>query len=142
MRINIFYISLLFFTSCSSLPPNTIVRKIEAEDLTQAKNVVTNHVQFLKTLFIQTRDPYYNVLKWSDECLSENSIGEILEKDNSLVSKSVLFMKNNEPGYCSNNLDAIKTHLIYKYCDQQKAVLELKIHDEEIGDFELEKVCD
>ncbi len=136
------FLAAFILLSCSSLPEGALVRKIPAKSESEAKSIIFNHVQFLKTLFVQTRDPYYNVLKWTEECLQENIIGAMETTDAVLFSKSVLYMKNNEPGFCSRNSDVEKMVLLYTYCPNGGFVSELKMSFDDYNESVMASVCD
>lgn len=107
--------------------PGVVIKEIPLDNPTEAKKVINNHINFLKHLFTQSTDPYFGIPKWSKECLVENQIGEISEIDRSLQSTSTLYMDSNlAPGLCSSTVNAMKSHLIYLHCENEKVVYEVK----------------
>lgn len=100
MRVTVPMIKLLFFIvliSCSGTP----YRKIQMESHQLANKWVQNKINFLGNIFEQSRDPYYGTPQWSEKCLEENLIGQIIATNHSLRSDSVLYLnQSGEAGFC------------------------------------------
>ena len=106
-----------------AFPSDAKVRTIDVSSAEQAKKVIDNHVRFLKLLFEQSRDPYYGKLKWSEECLKANQVGERIEVGDSMVSNSTLLLDSRGgPGNCGGTSHAV----IMLYCPGAKEVHEIK----------------
>lgn len=132
---------LLILSACSQLPKNAYVRRISVSGEAEARNVIKNQGSFLKDIFQQSHDPYYNLPKWSEACLKGNIIGEAVEKDGAIRSVSELWLKNNEAGYCPGKDESVKSLAIFEYCPGTKEVLVLKFPEEGNQHFKEKSVC-
>ena len=128
---NTFFLLLFLLSACAvtktnkltAFPLDAQVRTIDVSSAEQAKKVIDNHVRFLKLLFEQSRDPYYGTLKWSEECLKQNVIGERVDFNGSMASSSVLFLdENGKPGHCSGS----RLMVVYVYCAGSKIMSEIR----------------
>lgn len=139
---------IIFFSccliSCTTNPKkNFKIKSIPAYDKKQARSIIQNHINFLQILFKQSHDPYYNVPKWSSQCLKENEIGELIESETKLQSNSLLYLsKTHEVGYCSQAEGTYLAHVIYIYCEKKNEVLEMKIPVENQKNPEIISLCD
>jgi|GEM_PF-2846196 len=100
-------------------------RDIKVSSASDARHIIQNQLRYLSELFRQSRDPYYNKNKWSEECLRENVIGEIHEFEGHPLSISILYLDQSlQPGVCSGE----RFHVIMIYCPELGAVREIKIN--------------
>jgi aromatic ring hydroxylase len=106
---------------------NFPTKRIPAASKTQARSIIQNHLNFLTMLFEQSKDPYYNVPKWTDECLEENKIGTITETESQLQAVSLLYLsRSHEVGHCGRTPGAYQAYVVYIYCEKGNEVLEVK----------------
>lgn len=114
--------------SCTtSAKKNLHYKSIPATDKAQARSIIQNHLNFLHLLFEQSQDPYYNVPKWTAECLEENKIGPLTESEKSVQAISVLYVNSlNEVGQCSRSPRTFPAYVIYIYCNKTHEVREIK----------------
>ena len=135
------YPLIFILVSCSAvptLPRNRTIRKIPVDSRDQAVKVVDNHVRFLKMLFQQSRDPYYGKLKWPEECLKANQVGERIEVGEVLVSNSLLLLDSRGvPGNC----DGSKHTVIMLYCPGAKDVQDIRFPSPVLPRFRSEDYC-
>lgn len=130
--MNIFWaFVLVFLAGCSHRSSQSVdlsqatKRDIKVSSVSDARHIIQNHRRYLSELFRQSRDPYYNKNKWSDECLRENVIGEIQEFEGHPLSISILYLDQSlQPGACSGE----RFHVIMIYCPELAAVREIKIN--------------
>lgn len=132
---------LLVLFSCSHLPSGARVKEIPVANEAEAKLVIQNQINFLKSLFQQTKDPYYNVEKWTKACLDANFIGPLDIKDKSISSYSMLYLKNGEPGHCPYAEGTKLEWLVYHYCQGDKVVKEIKLPQADSPDFQQKEFC-
>jgi hypothetical protein len=129
----------LFQLSCSSRQqfssldelaktPGYKLKKIEVASQKEARTWMQNQLNFVTMLFQQSRDPYYGVPKWSDECMKENKIGHITENPKGLQVVSELYLSEQGfPGLCSTSTGATRSFIIYIYCQETTFVQEIRI---------------
>lgn len=135
-------IALFFFcVSCAQLPENAKIRRIPVEGEGQARAVIGNQVSFLKDLFKQSYDPYYNLPKWDTQCLAANQIGQSPEATSALRSVSELWLKNNEAGYCPGKDNSVRSYVIFEYCPGEGAVVEVKVPAEKASALKEASIC-
>lgn len=104
------------------------IKKIHTNSEKEAKNWIQNQINFLAMIYQQSRDPYYGIPKWSEECLNENKIGEIAKTENGLQVISEIYLnQQGMPGFCSTSPNARRSLIIYLYCVNQDHVLEIKV---------------
>lgn len=119
MRLITFFL-MIFIAGCSNLE----YREIPVTSKAQASMVINNEITFLKDTFVQSREPYYGGLRWSPECLADNTIGNIIEDEKTIRVQSRLILdKNGDPGFCAGE----KNIMVLLYCDGEKFVREYKI---------------
>jgi hypothetical protein len=119
--------SLFMLFSCATSPKQDfLTKRIPAANKTQARNIIQNHLNFLTMLFEQSKDPYYNVPKWTDECLQSNEIGKITETETQLQAVSLLYLSHShEVGHCYRTPGAYQAYVVYIYCEKSNEVLEV-----------------
>ena len=124
-------IALFFLSACTHLSKQNIklseanIREIKANSVSEANYILLNQQRYLHELFRQSSDPYYNKKKWSNECLSENVIGQLNEFKGSPLLISVLYLDQSfQPGACSGE----RFHIIMIYCPKLAIVREIKIN--------------
>lgn len=102
----------------------SVIKYIPVQSPEEARMVIENDVRFLKRLFTQSRDPYYGRPKWSESCLADNRIGElVIEEGGFLQAASEIFIDYNaNPGVCKG-FKVIKRLV---YCPGDKSVLHLR----------------
>lgn len=104
------------------------IKKIQTNSEKDAKNWIQNQINFLAMIYQQSRDPYYGVPKWSEECLKENKIGDISKTENGLQAISEIYLnQDGMPGFCSTSQNAHRSLIIYLFCENQDHVLEIKV---------------
>lgn len=104
------------------------IKKIPVSDRGQAEKVINIRLQFLKLLFEQSIDPYYNTPKWTPACLAENKIGEVEKFSNGAQLVSELYINLvDQTGFCSSNVTARKAKVIYVYCEPSAEVIEITL---------------
>jgi hypothetical protein len=100
-------------------------RDIKVKSASEARHIIQNHERYLSELFRQSRDPYYNKNKWSDECLRDNVVGKTHEFEGRPLSISILYLDQSlQPGACFGE----RFHVIMIYCPELGAVREIKIN--------------
>lgn len=114
----------LFFVIALAGCSNLEYREIPVTSKEQARMVINNEVTFLQDTFIQSREPYYGGLRWSPECLADNTIGKVIEDEKTIRVQSRLILNSNgDPGFCAGE----KSILVLLYCDGEKFVREYKV---------------
>ena len=104
-----------------------VMKTIPVESKSEAKKYIQNQRNYLVLLFEQSRDPYYGVPKWKDECLKANRIGEIIETDNRIVLSSKLYFDlKGTPGFCFGDASIVYGQQIIIYCEDDKVVKDMK----------------
>jgi hypothetical protein len=119
---------LFYFISCSTGTKKPLpFKSIPAENQVQARSIIQNHLNFLNLLFEQSKDPYYNVPKWTPECLEENKIGKLNENGKDMQAISILYVNDlKEVGQCSRSERTYPAYVIYVYCEKSHEVREIK----------------
>ena len=140
----VFICSLLCVMSCSTSPNKKFqFKSIPAANKAQGRSIIQNHLNFLQLLFEQSKDPYYNVPKWTTECLEENKIGKVTETGQHMQAISFLYVNDsNEVGHCSRSSKTYPAYVIYVYCDTTNEVREIKYRVEEKNDLESINLCE
>ena len=131
MMNTVLLIAIFFLSACTHLPKQKIqivdanIREIKANSVSEANYILLNQQRYLHELFRQSRDPYYNKNKWSNECLSENVLGELHNFKGNPLLISVLYLDQSfQPGACFGEL----FHVIMIYCPDLGIVREIKIN--------------
>lgn len=102
--------------------------EIPVSSVEEARRTITNKRNFLTLLFEQSRDPYYGVPKWTEECLEENKIGDIKETSEEISFVSVLYLDSTgSAGHCLESANTKKSYNIYLFCkDRPDNILHIK----------------
>ena len=109
----------------------------------EAGHQIQNHINFLNLLYEQSVDPYYNTPKWTPECLAATKIGKMEQFAPNLQSVSELYLDEaGAVGQCPQNRYAIKSKLIYLYCENEKQLYEIKVPVTETLKLSKESLCD
>ncbi len=136
MTKHLFHLILFFqLWSCSSSQSwkehfkKAEVSKREIQTISEQESGawIQNQNNFIKMLFEQSKDPYYGVPKWTEQCLKENKIGKINKSANAIWAVSELYLKNGAPGHCSNSSASKKFTVIFLYCKEMSKLFEIKI---------------
>jgi hypothetical protein len=115
----VFILFSLLLASCSSVP----YRKLDVSSRDEALTVINNQANFLKETFTQSQESYYGGLRWSEECLKENKIGELKEKGMNLSLENELFFSaSGDSGQC----DGVKKRQIFLFCDGENYIREYR----------------
>lgn len=120
---------LLFFSllSCATAPEKSApenagpfkVHKFSTAK--EARNFITNRSRYLKLLFEQAYDPYYNTPKWSEDCLRKNVIGNVVNQSGHVLFSSRLVLNSQgEPGHCTGR----EAEVVYVQCGDEPLVSE------------------
>ena len=89
---------------------------------------------YYKALFQQSFDPYYGTPKFSEECLQENSISEIVTTDRgAFLAMTLVLSPTGDAGYCSKSDIAgiTRSHMVYLVCGSETRVQRLIMKAEE-----------
>lgn len=123
---------------CATRPlPQLDKKQLKVDD---GKSFIQRKHRYYELLFEQHRDPYYGTPRWSENCLKENVIGKVVEKNNMIMLSSDLYLNaDGEAGYCPEHSQAKKYRIIYLAC-AEGSVLELtdrtiSVSPEEIFSF-------
>lgn len=146
------YLPFLFLLGCSTI--ETLEKKIQktnplemksvpVESRQEAKKYIQNQRNYLVLLFEQSRDPYYGIPKWKDECLRDNKIGDIVETEKSIVLTSRLYFDSKgTPGFCFGDSVIVYGQQIIVYCEGDKVVKDMKFKTPTDLDLTKYKICD
>lgn len=116
-------------SSCTTVPlDRNPDKKISVNNSSDAKHVIQNQLNFLKTMFTQSHDPYYNVPRWTEQCLRDNQIGTIQETDKAIYAISRLWLnESGSAGFCMGDPKARYSTQIYLFCKNSSFVAEYRI---------------
>lgn len=105
-------------------------KTITVDSPIEAKKYILNQRNYLVLLFEQSRDPYYGVPKWNEQCLKDNRIGEIHEtQENVLLVSRLYFDKSGNPGFCFENRPPYYGQHIIIYCKNKNQINDLKVNN-------------
>ncbi len=130
--IKLFFFILLISCASKKLPVNARVTEKQFATSQEARNFVKNRFNYLKLLFEQSHDPYYNTPKWEADCLTHNQIGKIQEKEGSSWFISDLIVnQNGDVGFCSGT----QTEITILHCPEEKKIYEIRCMPRECAAF-------
>lgn len=144
---------ILSFAACSSMnktsifdiaqrTPHSVVKKTNDVTKEEANRILQNRYNYLRLMFEQSRDPYYGHPKWSDLCLAQNKIGNVVNTDKGLSSVSELFVDGKgNPGFCPENILAIKSYEVAFYCENEKVLYQVTINMQDAPDLNRVSLC-
>lgn len=132
---NIFLLALAM--ACAQFPKEAKVKHIPVQNEKEATFVIQNQINFLKSIFQQSTEPYYKIQKWHPVCLAANKVGE----QKNLRSVSMLWLKDGNPGHCAFSETAVKSFVIYQYCPKTSEVLEIKIPMDTHPEYKDKNLC-
>lgn len=128
--IKYFFFFLLFSCATAKLPTTAKVTEKNFSTAEEARHFVKNRLTYLRLLFEQSFDPYYNTPKWDPACLVANQIGKLQEKNGSLWFVSRLFLnENGDVGFCSGKM----TEITLLHCPGEKKTYEIHCLPGECG---------
>ncbi len=94
-------------------------RVVKVESDKAGRALVENKRSFLIDLFRQSEDPYFGTLRWSEECLKRNQIGELNINGNHVEFQARLSVDGRwNPGECTSK--AVEANLLVKYCPAEQ----------------------
>jgi hypothetical protein len=123
----------VLLASCSSVSlekqlkdvPGTITHKRILPEA-EARKKIMSHRNYLHFLFEQSRDPYYGTPKWSEECLTANQIGQVIEDKNQIALISELFLNSQgDAGYCNEFDGRYAGYDVWVYCRNSGELLDM-----------------
>lgn len=132
-----FVVGALILQSCSHTPKKSLLKLISkdpeasfktypANSPIEARRIIQNKFNFLRMLFEQSYDPYYGKPKWAENCLKANTIGSIIESEESIYLHSKLILKDNKEGFCPEDKDTVESNVLMVFCKNSSAVQEYR----------------
>lgn len=94
-------------------------------EIAEAEAILNRKKNYFRALFEQSFDPYYGTPKFDEQCLKENTIGEIFKTSGGIFLPMVLALDSKfEAGFCtsSKSLPISLNHMIYFFCSSSKSV--------------------
>ncbi len=118
------FLLLVLISSCADAPLFNRVtedypddwEKIPVKDRLEAKKAMLKEYNFLKLLFVESRDPYYGTPKWGEKCLADNTF-EYKEENGMIALKTNLYIDSSrKPGFCSGKAEYFRSNELMLYC--------------------------
>jgi hypothetical protein len=145
-------LSLFFLVACSMAETlekrvekagPLVMKSIPVKSRSEANKYIQNQRNYLILLFEQSRDPYYGVPKWKDECLKANRIGDIIETQSAIVLSSRLYLDpKGNPGFCFGDPAIVYGQQIIVYCEGDNVVKDMSFKTTKGLDHTKYKICD
>lgn len=113
------------------------------QSLAESRKMMNNKRNFLLAIFEQYHDPYYNISRWTKECIDENQIGVVQESSDGIFFVSQLYLNHaSEPGFCSSLYYAVKSYVVYYQCKGSQTYTQIRIpSDDFFSTFNWSKLC-
>lgn len=120
-----------------------VMKSVPVKSKSEAKKYIQNQRNYLVLLFEQSRDPYYGVPKWKDECLKANRIGEIVETQSAVILSSQLYFDpKGTPGFCFGDPSIVYGQQLIIYCEGDNVVKDMIFKTPVELDHSKYKICD
>lgn len=117
---------------------NTFAIKDESEAATRIQNRLT----YLKLLFEQSRDHYFETPKWEEHCFQDNRPGKLERNGKIIYSVSRLYFDSRKiEGFCSDKPYAYPGYSVDVFCPDEKFLRQYKFMNFSSIDWKKVDLC-